>query len=414
MLIQRQRPRLTIAQHGLRGAAVFLLLSTAWLVPGSVLAKDMPAQQASITAVSPTTVAAGDVLTIAGQHLGHRGAVRLGDRDCAIVSASPEEFSCRVPSDMERGSVRVSLTTGAGEVLTGPAVEIGARGSVVRGGRLPYLSRAGGVAVRSIEASEDWTYPRRVTLVGHGFGNRQGNARILISGMEAEIVSWSARNIVFHARPTTPAQWHDVTLLINGVRMDAGQFGVRPQVTAIELDEGASRRRLILRGAHFGDDVTPRHVVFGGWHEAWTADIERWSATEIIAAIPPALPAGTHPLWVLLDGIPGNRSMIEVGARIVRILPQAVYPGEEVTIHGRNFSALDVNDIRLDGEPVRLVEWSASRIRLVVPENIRSGDRQLVLRADSAAPLRTRIMIMHQTSEQNDPRWDQPAFDQSW
>ena len=276
----------------------------------------------------------------------------------------------------------------------------------------PWWSRVGSVGVRSIEAAEGWAYPREVTLKGRGFGSRGKRDRVLVGAMAADIVSWSPRRIVFRVPAGVPAAWHDVTLMVRGLELQAGQFGVRPHVTALAIDEFAEGTRVTLQGAYFGEDSTRGYVVWGEWEGARAAVVESWTSTEIVVRVPDDIPAGTNPVWVWHDGAPSNHHRVELDSAIRQVRPEAAYPGDEITVYGR-FDASE-EDIRLDGEPVQVLQWTGNRIRLVVPDDARTGRRTLELRARSGKAVSTPVRVMVRSVEEKDPRWEQPAFEQAW
>lgn len=411
MLIQYGKYAGTSNRTAFQRSALLFLIAMICLAPANVAANDLLRPKASIESVTPTTVQAGDVLTIQGRNLNTSGAIRVQQDACAIISWTGDQITCRIPSTITDGSSRLELTTAVRDYVEGPMLRFVAHRPMERSGRSPYLSQVGSIGVESMRVREDGGSPRQLVLSGHGFGASQASSLVRVRGLAAEIVSWSDGRIVFHA-PTSvlPAGWHDVVLSIRSLDLDAGQFGLRPHLKAVTVDAS----QIILHGAFFGEAGESGQVVFGDMEQGRVTDIVHWSATEIVARIPPSLPAGAHSISVWKDGIGGNRVPLDIGARITDVRPQAVYPGQEVTIRGANFSSRDVEAVHLEGRPVRVVRWDRDTVRVTIPEGIRSGNRRLVLRETGTAPLATNVLVLQKTAEQDDPRWDTAHIDRPW
>ncbi len=143
-----------------------------------------------------------------------------------------------------------------------------------------------------------------------------------------------------------------------------------PQITSITPTEIAAGMQVTVRGSGFAEgDVLKL--------DSLTLPIEQVSATQITATIPAKAKVGKKLLLqrskkTATDLRAGDETFVFVAApKISSVSPSFAVPGDTVTIKGTQLAA--VKSVRLGEATLKLDSQTATQLRFVVPQGLRTG-----------------------------------------
>jgi hypothetical protein len=202
-----------------------------------------------------------------------------------------------------------------------------------------------------------------VVILGWDFGDEIGI--VTLSGVEAEILSWSDSLILAKIPDATSSG--DVMVMVHGYYSNGVYFFVG-QMTIISLEpsKGLPGSHLSINGYGFGDEHGI--VLFGGID----AEIQLWSDTLITAIVPQEATSGQ--VVVESNGFFSNGIFFHVRElTISSIEPSSDFVGSSITIHGYDFGE-EQGFVRFAGNDALIVEWLDTLILSIVPEGASSGN----------------------------------------
>jgi RHS repeat-associated protein len=152
--------------------------------------------------------------------------------------------------------------------------------------------------------------------------------------------------------------------------------GSTPFISSLSPIVGGVGTAVTLTGSNFGTTQGTSTVQFNG---ASSTSILSWSGSQIVAAVPSAVPPGTGPVTVTVNSITSNANLMftAVNPIITSVSPSAGAPGGSVTINGSGFgnSGGNVGNDRVyfNGLVAYVVSWSTTSIQVYVPTGATTG-----------------------------------------
>ncbi len=210
-----------------------------------------------------------------------------------------------------------------------------------------------------------------VTIQGAGFQAAQGTSTITFNGVPGSPSSWTdaAITVPVPAGATTG----NVVVTVSGVASNAVSFTVlaMPNITSLNPSSGTVGTPVTITGTGFGTTQGTSAVTFNG---TTASSITSWSATSIVAPVPPA--ATTGYVVVTVGGAASNGQSFTVmsALNITGISPASGSIGTFVTISGTGFGATQgTSTVALSGTTVPVASWSNTSIVSSVPSGSVSG-----------------------------------------
>lgn len=305
---------------------------------------------AVLTAVSPSTGAAGAMVTLTGSGFG------------ASQGSSTVRFN----------GVSATPTAWADGTITAPVPATASSGNVVvRSGGVDSNPRPFTVVpapTLTTVAPTQGTSGTLVTLTGTNFGATQGT--VTFNGTSATVVSWSATTI--QAQVPAAATSGLVRVGASGVTSNGQAFTViqPPQLTSLAPTAGAVGATVTLTGSFFGAAQGPSTVSFAGTG----ASVVSWSDATITATVPPGAASGSVLVRVNgLDSSPLSFSVLSPPT-LTSVSPTTAAVGSPLFLTGQHFGASQASgQVRINGLAAPVVSWSDTRINAVVPPGALSG-----------------------------------------
>jgi hypothetical protein len=224
-----------------------------------------------ITILSPASSAVGTAVTITGTNFGATqgtSTVTFNGTAATPTSWSATSIVVPVPAGATTGNVVVTVN---GVASAGAAFTVLPTPSI--GSVLPASAAVGAP----------------VTITGTNFGATQGTSTVTFNGVTAAPTSWSATSIV--AAVPTGATTGNVVVTVNGVASAGATFTVipTPNIGSLLPASAAVGAPVTITGANFGAAQGTSTVTFNGV----TATPTTWSATSIVAPVPPGPTTGS-------------------------------------------------------------------------------------------------------------------------
>jgi hypothetical protein len=276
----------------------------------------------SITSLNPTSAVAGMSVTIAGANFGAtQGTSTLTFNGTAATptSWSATSIVAPVPAGATTGNVVVTVggvaSNGVAFTITTPAPSI------------TSLNPTTGPVATS------------VTITGGNFGASQGTSTVSFNGTAATPSSWSATSIAVPV--PSGATTGNVVVTVGGMASNGVTFTVTtpgPSITSLNPTSGAVGTSVTITGANFGASQGTSTVTFNGTVAAPTS----WSATSLVAPVPPGATTGN--VVVTVGGVVSNGTSFTVTTSGAPKLPIKASANNRYFVDQNNVPWLMVSD----------------------------------------------------------------------
>src|ERR1700688_2835825 len=167
-------------------------------------------------------------------------------------------------------------------------------------------------------------------------------------------------------------KWRLSLLVLLAAVSSTWSFAAAPSITSLSATSGAVGASVTITGKNFGSTQGSSTVKFN----ATTATtITTWSATSIVATVPPGATTGN--LVVTVSGTASNGVSFTVVAapNITSLSPTSGAVGAAVTITGTNFgSTQGTSTVKFNGTTATVTSWSATSIATTVPSGATTGN----------------------------------------
>jgi len=150
-------------------------------------------------------------------------------------------------------------------------------------------------------------------------------------------------------------------------------IGTTPFVTGVSPDLGGSGTAVTVTGSNFGTTQGTSTVGFNG---TLASSVTSWSATQIVANVSSATPAGTGPVIVTVNSIssPSGVRFTMVKPTINNLTPPAAQAGGSITLNGTGFGANQgSSQVKFNSVVAGITSWSDTSVTVNVPLNAASG-----------------------------------------
>jgi RHS repeat-associated protein len=317
----------------------------------------------TITGISPTSGAAGTVVTITGTNLGDSAdSVQVAFNSSYVTATVQSETSLTavVPTNAPLGSVSVSVDSN-GDASNGLNFTV-----------IPTPSISDVYPNSGVSGTP-------VSISGNNFGATQGGSTVTFNGVPAaSITSWS--NTAIYAVPPSNVTTGPVVVVVNSIPSNSNNaFTVtNPAIGSIVPPAAAPGAIVTINGSGFqlssGQTI---QVLFNGV----SFSPNQWSATSIIAEVPSNATSGS--VTVVVGGVSSNSVdfNVENPLTITSLSPDSG-PFDSLggifgstTITGTGFGATQsnstVNFYGINGAIV--TSWSDSSLEVLVPIGADTG-----------------------------------------
>src|ERR1700688_2113181 len=167
-------------------------------------------------------------------------------------------------------------------------------------------------------------------------------------------------------------KWRLSLLVLLAAVSSTWSFAAAPSITSLSATSGAVGASVTITGKNFGSTQGSSTVKFN----ATTATtITTWSATSIVATVPPGATTGN--LVVTVSGTASNGVSFTVVAapNITSLSPTSGAVGAAGTITGTNFgSTQGTSTVKFNGTTATVTSWSATSIATTVPSGATTGN----------------------------------------
>ncbi|MFZ1169447.1 MAG: Ig-like domain-containing protein, partial [Candidatus Sulfotelmatobacter sp.] len=339
--------------------------------------------QAAITAVSPTSNAAGvsvnstvtvtfsksiDPLTVTtGTMQLIPTSTRIPVAGTATSTGGSATFTPNQPLDLLT-QYELQLTSGItdmeGQSLSG-------------GGFISYFTTGQGTpaeppAIASVvQAAGVAGTP--IVINGTYFGTSEGSSTLTFNGVAATPTNWSDTQISVPV-PSGAASG-PVVVTVNGVASNGFVFTVlaTPTIAGISPASGAAGTVVTITGTNLGDSADSVQVAFNSAYVTATVQSE----SSLTAVVPANAPLGSVSVFVSSDGDASNGLNFTVipTPSISDVYPNSGVSGTPVSISGNNFGATQGGStVTFNGVPAAsITSWSNTAIYAVPPSNVTTG-----------------------------------------
>lgn len=215
----------------------------------------------SISAVSPTSGAAGTQVVITGSGFGATqgsGKVWLGTNLAVVISWSDTQVVATVSTGSSSGVVEIQQSSGDSNSV-------------------PFTIGTATIAGVSPNNGLPGT---QVTISGSGFGAAQGNGSVWLGTAPAIVNSWSDGQVV--ATVAAGAATGNAQVLQNGVMSNAVPFTINlPHITWISPNSGSAGTVVTVTGSGFGATQGSGNIWIGSDY----GSVVGWSDTQVVASV---------------------------------------------------------------------------------------------------------------------------------
>ena len=318
----------------------------------------------TITGISPTSGAAGTVVTITGTNLGDAAdsvQVLFGGASVTMAGQNENSLTATLPANAVPGSVSVTVN------LNGSRSN-GISFTVIATPTISSVNPSSGVSGTP------------VSLSGTNFGSSQGSSTVTFNGVPAaSITSWSTTTI--SAVPPSNVTTGPLVVVVNSIPSTSTNnvFTVtNPAIGSVVPPAGAPGSIVTLNGSGFqlsGSQAI--QVLFNG--ASYTPN--QFTSTSVLAEVPSGATSGT--LTVVVGGVSSNgvAFTVEPSPTITSVSPSTGPFGSNgtaapVTISGTGFGAVQSNStVNFYGSSTgpAVNSWSDTSISLWVPPDATTG-----------------------------------------
>jgi hypothetical protein len=218
----------------------------------------------------------------------------------------------------------------------------------------------------------EWTFAGdTIVISGTGFGDQQGSGEVIVSEVDALVVSWS--NTVIEVEVPEEAPSGALAVLVNDTQSNTVYIDIKTGsiIRSIDPDWGPLGSRVTIFGRELGD--TPGSLLFSGSESS--ANVLSWSDTEIEVEVPEWARSG----WVRAEtaGALTNELYFNV-FRVDEVMPNEGVIGDTVSIYGEGFlHHSETDSVLFSNIPAPVVHWSDTHIRAAVPDSASTGQIRL-------------------------------------
>ena len=232
-----------------------------------------------ITGLSPSSGAAGTVVTITGANFGAPGSdtVTFNGIPASVVSGGTASITVQVPGGAATGNVVVTVNGVASNGVPFTIVPI------------PNIN---GISPNS------GLVGTAVTITGTNFGAAQGISTVTFNGAAATPTSWSDTSITVPV--PTGATTGNVVVTVSNAASNGVNFIMVPSITSITPATGSGGTPVTITGADFGATQGTSSITFNGTAAAPTS----WSDTSIAVPVPAGATTGN--VVVAVAGVASN------------------------------------------------------------------------------------------------------------
>jgi RHS repeat-associated protein len=315
-----------------------------------------------ITSISPARGNAGTQVTVTGSGF---GATRVGNNalifypgyGATIVSWSDTQIVATVPASASPGPVYVSINSTNSNQDTGFALI------------QPFIT---GLVPTSGPVGTQFQ------INGSGFGSTQGSSTVNMSGLNANIVSWSDTQVVATVPPAGRSGWVQVT--VSGVASNSNvSFTVpAPHIATISPGSGSVGTTLTINGSGFQSAQGTGGVYFTGATPSATP--VSWSDTQVVVIVPATSTSGLIKL-VANNSQESNKDIVFTMPNpvITSLSPTSGSENTQIQVNGSGFGATQGSStISFNAIAATVVSWSDTQILAKVPSTAGSGPVQVI------------------------------------
>lgn len=337
----------------LRKIAYLVAMSGLLVAPLSAFAaKPPPPPPANpvVTSISSYGQEAGTQLVITGTGFGPKKEanypVFAGVRG-GVVEWADTRIVARVPNTAGPGYVGVQVDG------------VISNGKYFVPGTPPVLTS---VSTQGAEAGQ------QVTITGADFGATQDIGWATVSGVSAEVVSWSDTQVVLESPGSAQPGWIGIwqnAICSNGKWFVAGGL---PEISSVSSTIARPGDTITIDGKHFG--AAPESSEALRWGSITITPLT-WSNSQITFRVPDDAASGY--LGIVRDGVVSNGVKLDFGGRIDSLSNWWGAPNTNVTITGVGFGNT-ADRVTFAGTDGTIVSWSPTRIVARIPEGAAEGN----------------------------------------
>lgn len=217
-----------------------------------------------------------------------------------------------------------------------------------------------------------------ITISGSNFGADQGSSCVTFNGIDAQVTSWSANQIICVITGGTSTGNVSVTVgseTSNSFPFSIGNSGEAPapQITTLSPSGGIAGTDVTISGKNFGITQGSSKVAFGGVE---TTSVTSWSNKKIACKTPAG--AATGNVIVTVNGKESNGASFTVYPipKISSVNPSYISPNHFVAINGKNFGdAKGSSAVSFNGaEASSINSWRDGQIVCKPPQGVSEGN----------------------------------------
>lgn len=301
-----------------------------------------------ISGFTPSSAAAGAVITISGSNLSAVKTVRINGVETPATNATDDTVQAIVPNNASSGLV--SVVTDATNAASDAQITITS----------PSIS----------DISPHFGAPgSQVTITGANLGSLTA---VQFNGTPGNVVSRAAdgSSVVVTVPPTFTEG--PLTLVgSNGQVVSDDSFGTGPLITAISPSTASVGSTVTITGKYLKNTSL---VSFSGMNDIGAA-FTVVSDTQITVVVPDA--AGSGPITVVSGGATTSASSITIAGRVTSFAPEIGPAATTVTVYGTGFTG--ATSVRFNGVASGTIKvLSDSKVSATVPTAATSGPISVV------------------------------------
>jgi RHS repeat-associated protein len=162
---------------------------------------------------------------------------------------------------------------------------------------------------------------------------------------------------------------------------DSSSFvpGLAPLVTSLSPTSGPAGTSVTVSGVSFGGTRGTSTISFNG---SAATTITSWNNTQIVAAVPSAVPSGPGPVVVTVNSIASNSSVLFTAYNpvITSLSPSAAEIAGQVKVIGYGFGSNQGSSaVKFNGVAATIISWSDTSVTALVPSTATSGPVTLTM-----------------------------------
>ena len=303
----------------------------------------------SVTAINPTSGAAGTSVTITGNHFGATqgtSTVTVNGASATVSAWSNIGITFTVPADPTTGPVIVTTSLGSSEGKTFTVV----------GPSIATLSPASGAIGTA------------VNIMGSGFGSTKGSSTVTFNGASAAVSAWS--NTLITCTVPVDATTGPVIVTTSGGTSGGPAFAIAtPAISSLSSITGPVGTPVTITGSNFGTTQSSSTVRFNGTQ----ATVSAWSNTSITCVVPVGATTGLVTV-VTSGGTSAGKTFTVKLPLISGVTPASGTIGAAIKISGNYFGATQgTSTVTFNGVEAVISSWSNTVIMCTVPVGATTG-----------------------------------------